>query len=121
MKVKIDTKQKMHVITLEQRNLAANMTEDLKELVLSFLQKPVKNVVLNLEQVKEIDEVTADLFLNIQHQFYEDKASLVFCNLDEEVQKFLEEKEILEQLNVTPTQSEAWDMVQMEEIERELL
>ena len=27
----------------------------------------------------------------------------------------------LEQLNVTPTESEAWDIVQMEEIERELL
>jgi hypothetical protein len=27
----------------------------------------------------------------------------------------------LELMNVTPTESEAWDIVQMEEIERELL
>ncbi len=33
----------------------------------------------------------------------------------------LEENELLEVMNVTPTVSEAWDIVQMEEIERELL
>jgi hypothetical protein len=29
--------------------------------------------------------------------------------------------EVLEMWNITPTESEAWDIVQMEEIERELL
>ncbi|RYZ15978.1 MAG: anti-anti-sigma factor, partial [Chitinophagaceae bacterium] len=29
--------------------------------------------------------------------------------------------DLLELMNVTPTESEAWDIVQMEEIERELL
>jgi hypothetical protein len=29
--------------------------------------------------------------------------------------------ELLDLMNITPTESEAWDIVQMEEIERELL
>ena len=33
----------------------------------------------------------------------------------------LDAAELLEIMNVTPTESEAWDIVQMEEIERELL
>jgi hypothetical protein len=33
----------------------------------------------------------------------------------------LDKWELLELLNITPTESEAWDIVQMEEIERELL
>ena len=33
----------------------------------------------------------------------------------------LEEMDILELMNVTPTESEAWDIVQMEEIERDLM
>ncbi len=33
----------------------------------------------------------------------------------------LDENELLEVMNVTPTESEAGDIVQMEEIERELL
>jgi hypothetical protein len=37
------------------------------------------------------------------------------------VEEKLDQLELLEILNVTPTESEAWDIVQMEEIERELL
>jgi len=33
----------------------------------------------------------------------------------------LDHDNLLELLNTTPTESEAWDIVQMEEIERELL
>ena len=35
--------------------------------------------------------------------------------------QLLEEKELLEFMNVTPSESEAWDILQMEEIEREFL
>ena len=34
---------------------------------------------------------------------------------------FLDTNDLLEILNITPTESEAWDIVQMEEIEREYL
>ena len=38
----------------------------------------------------------------------------------EGVEFVFESEELLESLNFTPTESEAWDIVQMEEIEREL-
>ena len=38
-----------------------------------------------------------------------------------QVEKSLDEKDLLEMMNVTLTETEAWDIVQMEEIERELL
>ena len=37
------------------------------------------------------------------------------------VSEKLEQLELLEIMNITPTESEAWDIVQMEEIERELM
>jgi hypothetical protein len=37
------------------------------------------------------------------------------------VEAFLDKAEVLEMLNITPTESEAWDILQMEAIERELL
>lgn len=121
MKVKIDTKEKMHVITIEQEILSANMTEDIKKTLLIYLEKPVKNVVVNFEHVKNIDEITANLLLEIQETYYEAGNSMVFCKFQSVVEDFLEEKEILENMNVTPSESEAWDIVQMEEIEREFL
>jgi anti-anti-sigma factor len=121
MKVKIDTKEKMHVITVEEAKLAANMTENFKNLLLDYLNAPVKNVVINLGGVEEMDEDSAQLLLSVQETFYEANHSLVFCKLEPEVEKFLDENGLLELMNVTPTESEAWDIVQMEEIERELL
>jgi anti-anti-sigma regulatory factor len=74
-----------------------------------------------MEAVTLIDENTADLLATIQQQFYEKNVSFVICNLQKPVEKLLEEKELLELMNITPTESEAWDILQMEEIERELL
>jgi anti-anti-sigma factor len=121
MNFKIDTKEKMHVITVEQPDLAANMTEELGEKLSSYLSAPIKNLVINLGNVEQIDESIARTLVNIQQTFYDANNSLVFCNLRPEVENYLESIELLEVMNVTPTESEAWDIVQMEEIEREYL
>ena len=120
MKVKINTKEKFHVITIEEANLPANMTEELQIFLLSFVDKIPNNVILNFEQVQHIDEAIANSLATIQQTFYDSNCSMVFCNLSSEVETFLDDKELLEVMNITPTESEAWDIVQMEEIEREL-
>ena len=121
MKVKIDTKEKFHVITPEEPVLSANMTEELKEMLLPYPEKEIKNVVLKLGQVKEIDKNTAETIFNLQQTFYDKKASFVICEMQKPVEEFFEQLELLDVLNFTPTESEAWDIVQMEEIEREFL
>ncbi|MEO5649637.1 MAG: STAS domain-containing protein [Ginsengibacter sp.] len=121
MNFKIDTKEKMHVITVEEPELAANMTVELEKKLSSYLSEPVKNLVINLEKVKRIDENIAGALVTIQQSFYDNSHSLVFCKLQPEVESYLESIELLEVMNVTRTESEAWDIVQMEEIEREYL
>jgi len=120
MKIKSDTKEKFHVVTVLEPVLAANMTEGLSGSLLFYLGEPVKNVILNLGNVDTIDEASATSLAQIQQKFYDAGCSLVFCNLKPGVEEFLDKKELLEIMNVTPTESEAWDIVQMEEIEREL-
>jgi anti-anti-sigma factor len=121
MNVKIDTKEKFTVITPEETGFAANMTAQLNHLLLSYLQKGIPHIVFNMVNVKTIDEIVGTLLSDVQQQFYENNCSFVICNLQKEVEQLLDEKELLELMNVTPTESEAWDIVQMEEIERELL
>jgi hypothetical protein len=41
--------------------------------------------------------------------------------MQKDVEEFLDSVQLLEVMNVTLTESEAWDIVQMEEIERELM
>jgi anti-anti-sigma factor len=121
MTVKIDTKEKFTVITPQETVLAANMTAELNHLLLPYLQKGIPHIVLNMVAVKTIAETVGELLSDVQQQFYENNCSFVICNLQKQVEKMLDEKELLELMNVTPTESEAWDIVQMEEMERELL
>jgi len=121
MQVKIDTREKFHVITIKEPQLAANMTAELENSLLPLLKREVKNVVLNLEDIKNMDDAAADWLVKTQQNFYEQNASFVVCCLQPAVEDWLDKKELLEVMNVTPTESEAWDIVQMEEIEREFL
>ena len=121
MQVKIDTREKFHAITIQDPVLAANMTEELEQCLLPLLQKEVKNVVLILKDTSEVDDAAAESLVKIQQSFYDDSASFVICELTPGVEKSLEDSGLLELMNVTPTESEAWDIIHLEEIERELL
>ena len=121
MQVKIDTKEKFHAITIDESNLAANMTADLEQRLLPILERDVKNVVLILKDIQNVDEAAAESLVRVQQSFYDAGSSFVICELTPDVERSLEVSGLLELMNVTPTESEAWDIVQMEELERELL
>jgi len=121
MIVKIDTKEKFNVITPQVTQLSANMTVEISNLLLPYLPKDIPHIILKLTAILDLEEEVANLLVEVQQQFYENNCSFVICDLQTSVSKKLDELEILELLNVTPTESEAWDIVQMEEIERELL
>jgi anti-anti-sigma factor len=121
MNVKIDTKEKFHVITILETELTANMTEDMQKLLSNFRQNEVKNIVLNLKGVCLMDTPMSQLLLSEQNQAYENSHSFVICCLEKTLEDWLDKAEMLEIMNVTPTESEAWDIIQMEEIERELM
>ena len=121
MLVKIDTREKFYVITLNSTNIAANMTAVIKETLLPLLQTPVKNVVFRLGDIESVEPAAAESLVSLQQYFYENNASFIFCEIQKSVEDFLEQQGLLEIMNNTPTESEAWDIVQMEEIERELM
>jgi len=121
MQVKIDTREKFTVITPVTDVLSDNLTAEIFSVVADQLQNPIKNVVLNLKNVVTVDDIAAERLVKLQQQFYESSASFVICEIQISLEAKLEELELLDLMNITPTESEAWDIVQMEEIERELL
>src|SRR5438045_4518879 len=100
MKVKIDTKEKFHVLGLQETALYANMTEELNFVLLSLLEKNKKSVVLNMEEIGEIDELVANYLVSIQQKYYAANVSFVICKLNPTVEAYLERSELLEILNV---------------------
>lgn len=121
MKVKTDTKEKFHAISVETEHLSANMAAELNQQLKPLLQSSNRNVVLKLPLVTSMEKEAAETLVKVQQKFYEDNASFVICELSKQVEAFLDNEHLLELMNVTPTESEAWDIVQMEEIERELM
>jgi anti-anti-sigma regulatory factor len=121
MSFKIDTKEKFTVITPLQFHLSANLTAELNQIATNCLQADIKNVVFNMKEVVSLDEAAATNLKSLQQSFYESNTSFVICEMQTAVSEKLEEMKLREFMNITPTESEAWDIVQMEEIERELL
>ncbi|NDF98786.1 MAG: STAS domain-containing protein [Chitinophagia bacterium] len=108
MEVKIDTKERFHVVSITAACFTATMAEELSQKLTPYLELDVKssespgNIVLKMTAVTALDPEGAQALQLLQQRFYEHNRSFVI-------------------MNVTPTESEAWDIVQMEEIERELL
>ncbi|MDQ6610738.1 MAG: STAS domain-containing protein [Bacteroidota bacterium] len=121
MEVKTDTKEKFTVIRVKTEELSATMAAELDHQLQELRKGTPGNIVLNLSDVKNISEEGAEVLVRTQQKFYDSDLSFVVCELDKDVEDFLDNNNLLELMNVTPTESEAFDIVQMEEIERELL
>ncbi|TAD86867.1 MAG: STAS domain-containing protein [Bacteroidetes bacterium] len=121
MHVKIDTKERFHEFTVLEAELTANMAVELTTMLAGVLEMPIKNLILNLENTKAIDGKLAGAIVDLQTKFYDEHVSFVICGIQSHLEEQLDAAGQLELMNFTPTLSEAWDIVQMEEIERELL
>lgn len=121
MQLKIDTKEKFHIISLQNNSSPVNLTVETIKALHEYLHNNVKNIILNMQFVKDIDIIVAEQLVSMQQIFYDQNASFIICALEKDVEEKLDEAGLLELMNTTPTESEAYDIVQMEEIERELL
>ena len=79
-----------------------------------------KSLILEFSHVDLIDPSFASILPLLSTNCYADQKSFVICNMKDAIKENLASWGILDDLNTTPTESEAWDIVQMEEIEREL-
>ncbi len=120
MNVKIDTKEIFYVISITEEKLTANMAVELIKLVTEKQKEANKSIILDFTALAEIVKEAIDLLVKWHEKIYQDKKSLVIFGLSNPVKSALDEAGLLELVNHTPTESEAWDIVQMEEIVREL-
>jgi anti-anti-sigma regulatory factor len=121
MQYKTELKEKFTVLTILENSLSSNLVPELAQIIAKIGAKSPKNLVLNLGQVDRWELPVIAQLADGQATFYENNTSFVICCLSDSLQDTLDLTEYAEILNMTATESEAWDIVQMEEIERELL
>lgn len=120
MKVKIDTKEVFHVITIEEKVFTAIMAAELIKAIEDIQQQECLNIILNFQHVQEVETALLTVLEDIQQLQKGIGKSFVVCSMSGEIQQKLGVDKEYEKFHLPPTESEAWDIVQMEEIEREL-
>ncbi|MFN5055711.1 MAG: STAS domain-containing protein [Bacteroidota bacterium] len=120
MRFKIDTKEVFHVITIEEKALTAIMAAELEKIIKEKQEQTYLNLILNFQMVEEMDATCLSALEAMQTLQAANGKSFVVCAMSNELQGKLGIDKDFSSFQITPTESEAWDIVQMEEIEREL-
>jgi anti-anti-sigma factor len=121
MQLKIDTKEHFSILRPLVTHIDDNMADELAALCLTYLDKNIKNVILNLNQISLIGAKATIIIIKLQQSFYKRNASFLICELKPNIREIIEKSGFSESFNYAPTESEASDIIQMEEIERELM
>ena len=121
MNFKINTSEKFTTVTPETDSLTDSLTAQLIKQLRAYMTKDVHNVIVNLKNVNHCGTECLEKISDLQDEFYENNSSFVICEVQPNVMHLIQKHEMEDMMNITPTESEAWDIVQMEEIERELL
>ncbi len=121
MSFKIDTKEKFTVITPENEVFDANIAAQLWESATLRIHEDWGNVIVNMQNVSNAETSAITDLASLQQHFHANNKSFVICQMQPQIMTIVKDEDLTDNLNITPTESEAWDVVQMDEIERELM
>ncbi|MGX5817633.1 hypothetical protein ACWKWU_05525 [Chitinophaga lutea] len=119
MQFKIDTKEKLVIFRLEEASLNAKMAAELEQVIAEIDELEEKNLLLDLHSVQSADEAGLKAIFTVYTRQYERERSAAVFGLPKDLSRELGDQ-YPEMLNIVPTESEAIDMVMMEDFEREL-
>jgi anti-anti-sigma regulatory factor len=120
MRFKIDTKEKIVIFRPEIQALDANLSEAFIRQITELPELDGRNLILDMALVESADEAGIQAILTVYGQQYDSNLSCAITNVNNTLTAGLNQHSEYE-LNITPTLSEAIDMVMMESLERDLL
>lgn len=113
-------KDKHHQVICNIENLNSAVSPELKAEFVVANKDGGKNIVLDLSQAKYADSSGLSAVLLGNRLCRDAGGTFVLTGLNEHISKLIEIAQLDRVLNITPTLSEAVDLVFMEEIERNL-
>lgn len=119
MEFKIDTKTNYTNIAPVSNRLDANLTAALRQKWNELRQMGSCNVIVDLHNCLQADNASLEALAALHDEFYSNRSSLVFTNLQDDVMRQLKAGDELP-INIAPTMVEAIDIISMEILERDL-
>ncbi len=120
MKYSIDKQEKYIVLKLDEAKLDATLSPELKSTFVAMNAEGVKNMIINLSEVKYVDSSGLSAILIANRLCNEQNGTLVLIGVTEHVLKLIKISQLEKVLNILPTEEEAIDLVLMNEVEQDL-
>ncbi|MEZ5014057.1 MAG: STAS domain-containing protein [Chitinophagales bacterium] len=120
MKFTVDKKERYCIFTLDEPRLDSIISANLKSELVILNQEGFRNIICNLSMVNFIDSSGLSALLIGNRLCKESKGTFVLSGCTESTLKLIKISQLDTILNVAPTESEASDLILMEEIEREI-
>lgn len=120
MKYSIDKQEKYCLIKLNEEKLDSTIAPNLKSDFITLHAEGIKNVILELADVKYTDSSGLSALLVGNRIFHEGEGIFIIAAVTDHVMKLIKISQLDTVLNLLPTAEEAIEAVFMNEIENDL-
>lgn len=120
MKYTIDKQEKYSLLRLHEEKLDSSVAPSLKSELITLHAEGVRNIILDLSEVKYTDSSGLSALLVGNRIVQEDGGIFVLCSLSDHTMKLIKISQLDSVLNILPKVEEAIDAVFMHEIEKDL-
>jgi anti-sigma B factor antagonist len=120
MKYTIDKQEKYSMLRLHEEKLDSGVAPNLKSELITLHAEGVRNIILDLSEVKYTDSSGLSALLVGNRIVQEDGGIFILASLSEHTGKLIKISQLDSVLNILNTVEEAIDAVFMHEIEKDL-
>jgi len=120
MKFKVETKEKYSLISSELEKLDAQHAPDLKSELVVLNKNGVKDIIIDLKGTRYCDSSGLSAILVANRLCKGEGGTFVLTGLEPAVAKLVSISQLDTVLNITPTLSEAEDLLYMEQVSKDL-
>ena len=120
MKYSIDKNEQYSILKLQENKLDSPLSPALKSEFVTLNAEGIKNIILDMSEVKYVDSSGLSALLVGNRIYNEDGGIFILASLNDHVMKLIRISQLNNVLNLLPTVEEAIDTIFLKEIERDL-
>ncbi len=120
MKYSIDKQEKYTLFRLNEEKLDSSIAPQLKSEMVTLHAEGVRNIILDLSEVKYTDSSGLSALLVGNRVLQEDNGIFILTKLSDHTMKLIKISQLDSVLNILPTVEEGIDAVFMHEIEKDM-
>jgi anti-sigma B factor antagonist len=120
MKYSIDKQEKYTLLRLNEEKLDSSIAPHLKSQMVTLHAEGVRNIILDLSEVKYTDSSGLSALLVGNRVLQEDNGIFILTRLSDHTMKLIKISQLDSVLNILPSVEEGIDAVFMHEIEKDM-